>query len=94
MLHNSVLSFQSFTMTLYEFNALNEDQQVETLWEWGEYLMRRAEGRYQLVLYQLHSFYVEVWYQVKDNEISRVRSFSSPDALEPYLKMIELPEFF
>ena len=79
-------------MTLYEFNALNEDGQAEMLWERGVYLMVRQERGYKFALYQLDAFYVEVWYHVDGNEIMRLRSFSSIGPLEPYLAEIELPE--
>jgi hypothetical protein len=81
-------------MTLYEFNAMNEDAQAEVLWERGVYLMARQQREYKFALYQLDAFYVEVWYHVDGNEITRLRSFSSTGPLEPYLEEIALPEIF
>ena len=73
-------------MTLYDFTAMNEEQQAEILWEHGVYLMVRQEHEHKFALYQLDAFYVEVWYHGDDNEIKKMRSFSSTDALAPYLE--------
>lgn len=79
-------------MTLYEFNAMNEDGQAKVLWDRGVYLMTLQEGGFKFALYQLDSFYVEVWYHINGNEIIRIRSFSSIGLLEPYLEEIKLSE--
>lgn len=77
-------------MTLYQFNSLNEMQQADELWEKGVHIAERPEGDFELLLYQIDSFYVEVWYQRVDNKIKKIRSFSSINALEPYLKNIQI----
>jgi len=46
-------------MTLYDFTAMNEEQQVEILWERGVYLMVRQERELNFALNQLDAFYVE-----------------------------------
>lgn len=78
-------------MTLYDFTAMKEEQQAEILWECGVYLMVRQEREHKFALYQFDAFYVEVWYHTDGNEITKLRSFSSTDALEPYLEEIDLP---
>jgi hypothetical protein len=78
-------------MTLYTFNAMNQEHQAEMLWERGVYLMNRQEREHKFALYQLDGFYVEVWYHTPGNEITKLRSFSSTDALAPYLEEITLP---
>lgn len=77
-------------VTLYQFNAMDEMEQIEALWEHGVHITERQDGEYRLILYQIDSFYVEVWYHMEDNDIRRFRSFSSITQLEPYLKNIEI----
>ena len=58
-------------ITLYEFNALNEDEKGAALWELGTFIMHRFEGEIGYSLYQLNNFYVEVEYNGDQNKISR-----------------------
>jgi hypothetical protein len=59
-------------MSLYEFNALNELEQTEVLKEYREKLSKRKEGEYSVTLYQIDSFYVELY---SHNFDRRYRSF-------------------
>jgi hypothetical protein len=43
-----------------------------------------------VVLYQLHSFYVELWHGLKEEEVLLVRSFNNTNQLEPYLQAINI----
>lgn len=76
-------------MTLYEFNALSDFEQAEVLWT-GALLAHREDGIFRILLYQLDSFYVEVFYNKTGNTLSRFRSFSTTSLLEPYLEQIGL----
>lgn len=77
-------------MTLYKYNLLNEQEQSITLWLQGEFIADRREHNYSILLYQIYSFYVEVWYEGKKNEIYKFRCFSSIQQLEPYLSKIDI----
>jgi len=79
-------------MTLYQFNDLDELEQFEELWENGVHIGERQEDKYRIVLYQLHSFYVELFYHIEHNVLHRLRSFSSTEQLDAYLKMFNLNE--
>jgi len=76
-------------MTLYQFNALDEAEQQEALWEKGVHIAERDAGEWRLILYQIEAFYVEVWYQREDNYILKYRSFLSMEQLEPYLPVLK-----
>ena len=41
----------------------------------------------------MDAFYVDVWYHTNGNEIIKLRSFSSTDALAPYLEKIVAGHF-
>ena len=77
-------------MTLYEFNALSEDGKAAVLWSKGDFVIERKENNFSILLYQVQSFYVEVFYSGNENKISRLRSFSSTEQLEPYLTNIDI----
>lgn len=73
-------------MTLYQFNALDELQQADVIWEQGVFLGSRTEEPYEYILYQIDGFYVELHCHTKQNSIKRARVFSNPDHLQPYLE--------
>ena len=77
-------------MTLYQFNQLDEHEQMETLWEKGVFLADRTEGEYYIKLYQIDGFYLETYRLIEHNEIKRIRSFSSTDQLAPYIERLKL----
>lgn len=70
---------------------MDEMEQQEAIWE-GTLIADRIEGEYKLLLYQIDSFYVEVWYHVEHNVIKRYRSFSSMEQLEPYMDAINIKQ--
>ena len=80
-------------MTLYQFNALADFEKAEAVWE-GTLVGHREDGFYHVVLYQIDSFYVEVYYHKTANVILRFRSFSTTTYLDPYLHQINISEIF
>ena len=77
-------------MTLYQFNALNQVDQHEAVWYQGAHVGERSEGEYKVVLYQLCSFYVELYYHPKLNAIHRLKCFSNTECLDTYISDINL----
>ena len=77
-------------MTLYQFSVLTENEKTAIVWNEGDFVGDRKENNLSILLYQLQSFYVEVFYFGKENKISRLRSFSSLNQLEPYLNNIDI----
>jgi hypothetical protein len=65
-------------------------KQAEALWKHGVHISERQDGEYRLILYQIDSFYVEVWYHTEGNDIRKFRTFSSTTQLEPYFKNIDI----
>lgn len=79
-----------YTMTLYQFNALPEDHQLEQIWNQGIFLLRRKIARSYLILYALDSFYVEIRFDREQSRVTACRSFQSLIPLEPYLEKITI----
>lgn len=83
-----ILSFAS--MTLDQFTLLNEAKQAETLLERGIYLADRVYKNFSIILYQLDSFYVEVYHNLRFDIMQGMRCFQDDDALLPYLESIDI----
>ena len=77
-------------MNLYQFNCLDEVRQIELLWSAGVLVGSRQEGFYKILLYQIDSFYVEVFYQYFQGKMVKIKSFTDTDQLEPYLNSINI----
>jgi hypothetical protein len=79
-------------MTLYQFNMLDEMEQIEAIWNEAIELVAREDREYRYTLYQIDAFYVEeLWHKEKDIRFT-FRSFSSANSvlLKPYLELIDI----
>lgn len=76
-------------MTIYQFNALTENEKAEATWN-GTFLMHRENGDIRYALYSIDTFFVEVTYNSIDNKITVFQSFKTKRLLESYLKDINL----
>ncbi|MEO6329850.1 MAG: hypothetical protein ABIO55_13005 [Ginsengibacter sp.] len=81
-------------MTLYEYNHLDQAEQFEVLYKSGVHISDRADSDYCIILFQLDSFYVELYFHIERNTLKKLRSFSNVDFIKPYLEQIDLSELF
>ena len=79
-------------MTLRYYNGLDEVEQHAVLCENGVDIGERVDGEYKIILYQIFSFYVELFYHPKYHVLKRLRSFSHIDCLDAYIKQVDLSE--
>lgn len=77
-------------MTLYEYLLLRPEEQASATWQHGAFIAVADKGALKVLLYQIDSFYVEVYYNCKLGRIEELRSFDSTDQLDPYLEAIDL----
>ncbi|MEI9911745.1 MAG: hypothetical protein WDO71_20110 [Bacteroidota bacterium] len=77
-------------MTLYQFNALDEMEQAEALWEKGVHIGERFDEEHNILLYQIDGFYLEAYYHREYNVLMRFRTFSSLEQLTPYLEKLNI----
>lgn len=77
-------------MTLYQFNVLTENEKTAIVSSKGHFVGDRKEDNFSIMLYQVRSFYVELYYNGQENKIRKLRSFSSREQLEPYLGKIDI----
>jgi len=80
-------------MTLLDFQVLTMQEQINVLYEQGVYIGKRKAERLTVILLQLDSFYIEVFYKRYRSEISRLRCSTCTSMLDPYLTQIEVEYF-
>jgi hypothetical protein len=71
-------------MTLYEFNLLDINNQMETVNQQGVYLDNHITKNEKFNLYAINMFFVEVCYNSLENKISGIKSFKSGNLLDRY----------
>ena len=77
-------------MTARQFDSLNPTDKENMVCLYGAFIAVRQEPEFIIRLYQLDSFYVELYYhQVRDQAVC-IKSFESTVKLDPYLNSIDL----
>jgi hypothetical protein len=71
-------------MTLYEFNLLDINNQMETVNKQGIYLDNHITKTEKFNLYAINMFFVEVEYKKKQNKITARKSFKGGYLLDKY----------
>ena len=77
-------------MLLHEFKYQEKQKKQQLLFENGIYLPSRFIKDYQLVLFAVDSFYVEVYFDLEHEQVGYIKAFSSTDELMPYLSSIDI----
>ncbi|PZR22488.1 MAG: hypothetical protein DI539_05320 [Flavobacterium psychrophilum] len=72
-------------MKLNEYKLLNDDEQYRILWNEGILIDACIDGKVRKLLYAIHNFYVELWYDALTNKILWKLSFKQGLLLEKYL---------
>lgn len=81
-------------MKLSEFNQLNEFRQTCIVKQHGVLLTNRTESGTTVFLYQVDSFYIELFHDmehVMHNSLRILRTFEDVDKLEDYLGKSDIP---
>ncbi len=71
-------------MTLYEFNVLDLNNKMESVYQLGVYLDNYITETEKFNLYAIDLFFVEVAYNSIDNKITDINSFKSGHLLDRY----------
>ena len=77
-------------MTVIQYNILPSFKQLALVWSKGVFIAKRFESDFLVMLYQIQSFYVEVYYSRFDNDVEKIYPFNNTDQLEPYLDKLDL----
>jgi len=75
---------------LNHFRLLPDKEQFDLLSQHGVYVGKRKEDEMTMVLYQLHTYYVEIFYKQYRKQVSHMRFFTSTDEIQPYLEQIDV----
>lgn len=81
-------------MDITIFNQLDNDQQIELVWQHGEIVSSRIDGHYKYLLLQLYDFYVEIRYDTRSNILEFETHSVNAYQIEPYLEKINLDFLF
>jgi hypothetical protein len=79
-------------LTLNQFKSLPTCEQLRILKDEAILVGGFVENKWSAFLYQLHSFYVEVYHNLKVANITEIRIYTSIDHLERYLSKTDLSE--
>ncbi len=77
-------------MKLYDFKFLDDKSQAEVLFNYGVLIAERLYKDLVIQLYQINSFYVEVYYNSVFKMVQGINSFDNLTRLEPYLSSIDI----
>ena len=77
-------------MNIFEFNRLENDHQIELVWQKGEIVSSRVDGFYKYLLLQLYSFYVEIRFDTRINVLEFETHSVNAYQIEPYLEKISI----
>jgi hypothetical protein len=79
-------------LSLTEFMDLPQELQFEVLHKHGVYVGKRKIDKTSVVLFQLHGFYVEVYYKQYRKIIDHIITSNSTEILQPYLDQINIQD--
>ena len=77
-------------MTLSKFNKLKIDEQQKAVLINGVFLGERKDPPLRMMLYDMGSFYVEVFFLSRYNKVAWFNAFQSTKKLDPYLQEIDV----
>lgn len=79
-------------MTIREFLVLSQEEQAEHLYNEGVYIGKLHRNEKRTMLFQFHSFYVEVVYEEYRRDISHLKCYAGPCELNEYIEQVSLGE--
>ena len=74
-------------MTLYEYKMLSEDEQWDAVFSIGKFLDIFIEGNSKYVLYAIDKFFVEVEWNIENDNIIGKGEFKYGDTLDRYCNL-------
>lgn len=78
------------SMRLSAFRKLSPQDQHELVAYKGVLLWERKSKNFHIFLYQLGSFYVELFFFKESGEFATIKPFDNMDELSPYLAEIDV----
>jgi hypothetical protein len=72
------------------FKSLSAEKQRKKVLDKGVYLCNRETDEHSIFLFQLDSFYIEVYFLHNNDELYSIKSFEGTQLLDPYMDRINL----
>jgi hypothetical protein len=79
-------------MKLKNFKILDREEQMQFVEEYAVFLCYRTSGIYNVALFQLEGFYIELFYDIFKLEYKKIKVFEDMALLEPYMELIDISE--
>jgi hypothetical protein len=79
-------------MTFNDFNVLSDGEKLPVILGEGEWIAKREVQNFKVDLYDMFSFYVEMWSAPEVPGVLIYKSFVSTANLTPYLNEIDISE--
>ena len=90
MIFVAFITMTKKALSLTEFTTLPRERQLKLLQEHGVYVGKRRVDELTAVLFQLHAFYVELFYKVYRKVVDHIDISDDPDILQPYLNQVNV----
>ena len=81
-------------MTAKDFNLIKSiDHRANIVWDYGEFIDEKIiYHKYQIKMYSLYSFIVEVWVNVKTLQIEKISALEEFNDWSGYMNLIRFEE--
>ena len=79
-------------MTIFDFNTMTYEKKCDFVSLFGTHLISKKFESNTVHLYQLGSFFVEMWYDRDEKKLSGINAMKSIGTLEMYLDEISLQD--
>lgn len=79
-------------MNIEKFNRLSQEKQLDITMMMGVLLIECRRFNFTLRLFQIHSFYIEVYSMEESGEVIAINAFEDIENLETYLEQIDISE--
>jgi hypothetical protein len=77
---------------MQDFELIDTVDKIDLIIDEGVILASRKNGYFDISLFQIDSFYVEVYLHTGQGKISLVRCFDDADGLDGYLSNIDIDD--
>jgi len=72
------------------FNLQTLEEKASYTWKNGNYLAKRVMGVFSINLYYVDDFFIEIYFNRKENSVGWIKTYASHRCYEPYLEKIKI----
>lgn len=76
-----------------QFDCLNKSEKIGVLYHDGVFIGKLTHDGVISMLYQLHTFYVEIYYKTYRHSVLKLESYSSPSIIDKYFPETGIESF-